>query len=247
MTRRIPGLFAGGLLWLVLLLAGPTPSVAAEPAIHVSPQGDDRWSGRVAASTPDGRDGPVATLARAVEEARKRGLHLILLRGGTHRLTDTVTLGPEDSGLRIAAFPGETPVLSGGEVVAGFKAERDGVVSAPLAREPGLDVTRRRGAAARRAEAAPSTRRTRSAAAGSSPSRPRAAATSGSSAFRPAPSRRPGRHPACGSRRSTASGRPTTSAASSASTATARWFSTATAGTRSATAAPSACSAIPTF
>ncbi|KAA0681793.1 right-handed parallel beta-helix repeat-containing protein [Roseomonas genomospecies 6] len=141
MTRRFPELFAGGLLWLVLSLVTPTLSHGAEPAIHVSPQGDDRWSGRSAASTPDGRDGPVATLARAVEEARKRGLRLILLRGGTHRLADTVTLGPEDSGLRIAAFPGETPVLSGGEAVTGFKTERDGIVSAPLAREPGLDVT----------------------------------------------------------------------------------------------------------
>ncbi len=141
MTRRIPGLSAGGLLWLVLLLVMPALSFGAEPAIHVSPRGDDRWTGLAAASTPDGRDGPVATLARAVEEARKRGLHLILMRGGTHRLTGTVTLGPEDSGLRIAAFPGETPVLSGGEVVTGFTAERNGVVSVSLAREPGLDVT----------------------------------------------------------------------------------------------------------
>lgn len=145
MTRLIHSCFWG--LLAVLLVQLPSgPSRAAEPAarvspIHVSPQGNDHWSGRPADPAPDGKDGPVATLARAVELARQGKAHLILLRGGTYRLTETVHLGPEDSGLRIAAFSGEQPLLSGGERVTGFTAEGNGVVSAPLAREPGLDVT----------------------------------------------------------------------------------------------------------
>ncbi|WP_448202730.1 right-handed parallel beta-helix repeat-containing protein [Azospirillum sp. sgz302134] len=131
----------GGLLALLLILGVTGGTWAAEPAIHVSPQGNDHWSGRPADPAPDGKDGPVATLAHAVALARQAKTHLILLRGGTYPLTETVTLGPEDSRLRIAAFPGETPVLSGGERVTGFTVEANGIVSAPLAREPGLDVT----------------------------------------------------------------------------------------------------------
>ncbi len=140
MTRLTHGLLCG-LFGLLLILAPPGPVAAAETAVHVSPQGNDRWSGRSAEPTPDGKDGPVATLARAVDAARQAGAHVILLRGGTYRLAETVTLGPEDSGLRIAAAPGEKPVLSGGERVTGFTVEPNGVVSAPLDREPGLDVT----------------------------------------------------------------------------------------------------------
>lgn len=131
------------LLVLAAILAVTVPGAgsAAEPASHVSPRGDDRWSGRLAEPAPDGKDGPFATLERAVAAGRDGGPRLILLRGGIHRLSGTVELGPPDSGLRIAAFPGETPVLSGGEPVTGFRVEAPGVVSAPLAQEPGLDVT----------------------------------------------------------------------------------------------------------
>lgn len=129
------------LLSVVLILALPGIAFAAEPASYVSPRGNDRWSGRAADPAPNGKDGPFATLARAVQAAREGGPRRILLRGGTYALSETLELGPEDSGLRIAAAPGEQPVLSGGERVSGFTTEVPGVVSAPLAREPGLDVT----------------------------------------------------------------------------------------------------------
>lgn len=141
-SRGVCALFVCALLlWPILCLTLSGPALATDPAIHVSSQGNDRWSGRRADPAPDGKDGPVATLERAVEAARQAKTRLILLRGGTHRLTETVTLGPEDSGLRIAAYAGEQPVLSGGERVTGFTVESDGTVSAPLEREPGLDVT----------------------------------------------------------------------------------------------------------
>lgn len=113
----------------------------AREAFHVSPSGDDRWSGRAAAPEAGGRDGPFATLKRAVEAARGAKVRTILVHGGHYRLEQTVSLGPEESGLRIAAAPGEQPVLSGGEPVQGFKPETGGIFAAPLAKEPGLDVT----------------------------------------------------------------------------------------------------------
>ncbi|HEY0834758.1 MAG TPA: right-handed parallel beta-helix repeat-containing protein [Azospirillum sp.] len=112
----------------------------AQGVTYVSPRGDDRWTGRSPEASPDGRDGPFATLDRALAVARGGGPKTVLLRGGTYRLAEPVRLGPEDEGLRIAAFPGERPVFSGGEPAGPFQAEAGGVFSAPLAREPGLDV-----------------------------------------------------------------------------------------------------------
>ncbi|WP_207457027.1 right-handed parallel beta-helix repeat-containing protein [Azospirillum sp. SYSU D00513] len=149
-TRAVrAALFAAALLGLgtapALAQRAAANGTAAGAAVHVSPRGDDRWSGRAAEPGRDGRDGPVATLARAVDLARRGGLRTILLRSGTYRIEETVELGPEDEGLRIAAYPGERPVLSGGERIGGFApekgAERAGVFSAPLAQDPGLDLT----------------------------------------------------------------------------------------------------------
>lgn len=139
-------LAVAGLALALALVGGTTVARAAEPAVaeptvYVSPRGSDSWSGRFADPTSDRRDGPVATLERAVALVRQGGPRVILLRAGTYRLARTVELGPADSGLRIAAFPGEQPLLSGGERVTGFTVEPSGIVSAPLAREPGLDVT----------------------------------------------------------------------------------------------------------
>jgi len=132
MVGRLAAIFI--LLWVL-------PAQANERAFYVAPGGDDRWSGRAAAPTPDGRDGPFATLKRAVEAAGGGGARTILLRTGHYRLGEPVVLTAAHDGLRIAAAPGERPVLSGGERVEGFVPEADGVFAAPLPREPGLDVT----------------------------------------------------------------------------------------------------------
>lgn len=125
----------------ILIIVWALPARAAEGPLYVATTGDDRWTGRAAALTPDGKDGPFATLKRAVEAARAAGVKTILVRGGHYRLEQTLVLAAEDEGLRIAAAPGEQPVLSGGERVEGFKPEADGILAAPLAKEPGLDVT----------------------------------------------------------------------------------------------------------
>ncbi|MBE0542786.1 MAG: hypothetical protein IH623_15625, partial [Verrucomicrobia bacterium] len=55
---------------LLALLAGGT-AAAAELVIHVSPRGDDAWSGIPAKPNADKTDGPVATLAGARDALRK--------------------------------------------------------------------------------------------------------------------------------------------------------------------------------
>ena len=56
-------------------------------------------------------------IQKALDKAAqtKSGGLTVLLRGGTHYLKDTLTLGPQHSNLTLAAYPGEKPVVSGGK------------------------------------------------------------------------------------------------------------------------------------
>ena len=98
---------------------------------YVATDGSDSWSGKLASPSPDGKDGPFATLARAREAVRKtertRAV-TVLVRGGAYRLEQPIVFGPDDSGtaavpVTYAAYPGETPVFSGGRVIDGFRRE----------------------------------------------------------------------------------------------------------------------------
>ena len=83
----------------------PTNAAATYYADPV--RGDDSGSGSMAS--------PFRTIARAVEAARGASPPAtIVLRNGTFYLPAAVSLNAADSGLTIVAYPGETPVLSGG-------------------------------------------------------------------------------------------------------------------------------------
>ena len=116
---------------------------------YVSPNGSDAGAGT--------SDSPFATIERArdaVRQVKKDNGGLkepvkILLRGGTHFLIQTFELSPEDSGAKDAtisyeAYTGETPVLSGGQVVTGWKKHGDNLwqasVSWPKDAEPFTQV-----------------------------------------------------------------------------------------------------------
>ena len=98
----------------------------SDAAFFVAPDGNDRWSGRLAAPNAAGNDGPFATLARArdaVREVKTTGAVqepiTVMVRGGKYYLDRTLILGPEDSGTQdspvtFRAYPGEKPILSGG-------------------------------------------------------------------------------------------------------------------------------------
>ena len=106
----------------------------------VSPEGNDSWSGSL--PEPGGKDGPFATLTRARDAVRSlktagplEAPVSVIVRGGRYYLDETVAFKPEDSGTRecpvtFAAYPGETPVFSGGTAMStAWETVDDGVVS----------------------------------------------------------------------------------------------------------------------
>jgi hypothetical protein len=84
--------------------------------LYVSPEGTDGASGQL-------RE-PFGSVTAAVRAARSRPSGepcTIWLRGGTYSLAELVVLTPEDSGITIAAYKRERPVLSGGRRIEGWK------------------------------------------------------------------------------------------------------------------------------
>ncbi|MBE9510767.1 MAG: right-handed parallel beta-helix repeat-containing protein [Bacteroidetes bacterium] len=92
---------------------------------YISPYGNDNNKGTF--------EKPFLTLEKARDAIRlikqEKGLPeggvTVFLRGGRYFLSQTFILGPDDSGsenapVRYCAFPGETPVLSGGFIINGW-------------------------------------------------------------------------------------------------------------------------------
>jgi len=114
--------------------AAVSPASAPKPGpgslfLFVATNGNDHWSGTLPAPKPDGTDGPYATPARALTAARalkpqgaaERQV-TVWFRAGSYFLDQPLVLKPEDSGLVLAAYPGESPVLSGGRPITGWRA-----------------------------------------------------------------------------------------------------------------------------
>ena len=77
---------------------------------------------------------PLCSLADALRATRNRSASekTVVLRGGTHRLTEPLRLTAADSGLTLRAHPGEQPTVSGGVAVTGWASAAGGVWRAPL-------------------------------------------------------------------------------------------------------------------
>ncbi len=119
----------------------PAALIAGRHLIHMAPDGNDQWSGEVARPLPDGRDGPVASLAAARDRSRAtHGRDAIVAQGGDYFLAAPVFFDASDTGLAIVAAPGETPVFHGGIPVTGWQADGHGVWSAPLPLPEGATV-----------------------------------------------------------------------------------------------------------
>jgi hypothetical protein len=110
MTLRLRSreLICAGLLLRLLHAAGPADSVSAH--FYVAVNGQNKWSGRLAAPNASRTDGPFATLGRAGAAVRMLKASggatapaNVLVRGGTYFLDDPIIFEPEDSG--IAAAP----------------------------------------------------------------------------------------------------------------------------------------------
>ncbi len=95
----------------------------------VATNGNDAWSGGLATPNRPATDGPFATLPRALAAARefkvgqgsKTDAATIWVHGGTYFLTAPLALTPEDSNLKLVAYPKERPVISGGRRLTGWK------------------------------------------------------------------------------------------------------------------------------
>jgi hypothetical protein len=96
-------------------------------------------------SNPGTFEKPFATIERARDEVRKlvaAGLKedlTVFIRGGTYHLARAVVFGMADSGTKehritYAAYPGETPVFSGGVKITGWRRLKDSAALPPAAR-----------------------------------------------------------------------------------------------------------------
>jgi len=103
---------------------------------YVATDGDD--------GNPGTKDRPIATLHRARDTVRElkpqQGLKkpvTVLVRGGKYFLENTLVLSDGDSGTRqcpisYKAYPGEHPILSGGQKVIGWEPYKGKILRGEL-------------------------------------------------------------------------------------------------------------------
>ena len=113
-------------LWLLLPMAAC--SAAVQATLYVAPNGSDE--------NPGSEAKPFATIEKARQAVlainkEMIGDIVVVLRGGTYKLSKTLSFDHRDSGcgghtVIYKAYSGETPVLSGGRTITGWQADADG-------------------------------------------------------------------------------------------------------------------------
>ena len=108
----------------VALITVQSSAPATTATLYVATNGNDSWSGTLAAPNPSATDGPFATFDHArsaVQKLSKAGLNQVNVqfRGGTYFLPATEQFAAADSGtanteIVYNSFPGESPAISGG-------------------------------------------------------------------------------------------------------------------------------------
>lgn len=133
-----------GVIITIAGLLGMASDATAGATFFVAGNGNDAWSGKLAAPNAKGNDGPLATLAAARDAVRKLKAAgpltepvRVQVRGGVYYITETLAFGPDDSGAEDAAisyeaYPGETPELVGGRRIEGFQPATGNVWSVQL-------------------------------------------------------------------------------------------------------------------
>ncbi len=128
------------LLFVTVFLLSFTSEAGTQAVFYVSPAGSDNNSGSESA--------PFQSLVAARDAVAKinssmSGDIIVYLRGGTYSLSSTVIFRPQDSGkngykIYYRAYPGETPVLSGGIKVTGWTQHQGNIYKATLNRSSKL-------------------------------------------------------------------------------------------------------------
>lgn len=127
------------LCWCCVFCAAPSAHARQTVGVYyVAPNGNDTWSGGLLHPNAARTDGPFRTLRYALDAIRQKRQRLtredasrlrgftIKLEGGTYPLAETLALTEADSGtkelpLTIEAVPNQTPTISGGVRVTGWK------------------------------------------------------------------------------------------------------------------------------
>ena len=129
---------------LGLVLSVLLTECAQAATLHISPQGNDAWSGRLAKANNERTDGPKASLAGARDEIRKfkaqgplREPVQVIVAAGTYTLVEPFVLAPQDSGTKdcpitYKAADGAKPVFSGGRTITNFQPGKDGIWQARI-------------------------------------------------------------------------------------------------------------------
>ena len=122
------------LLALLATCVLPFPLVALD--LHVAPDGNDAWSGKLTRPNAGRTDGPLASLEGARLAVRQLPRPLtesvqVVFAAGTYRLTQTVSFDAGDSGdathpIAFVAAPGAGVVLSGGRELPAFQSGKSG-------------------------------------------------------------------------------------------------------------------------
>jgi parallel beta-helix repeat protein len=101
----------------------PTFRAGSRSIVYVSPKGDDSWSGRLPEPNSARTDGPLASIEKARNAARKKSPSMISLGGGDYYLKRPIVFDRHDADLIVTARCNETPVLHGGPLLSGWVSE----------------------------------------------------------------------------------------------------------------------------
>ena len=130
---------------LCLFLFFAVPALAAAPVFFVAPNGNDAWSGTLAAPNDTGTDGPFATLLKARDALRAVGTPeglpdggTVAVRGGNYFLREPLQFEAQDSGtperpVLWQAYRNEAVRLIGGVPVGGFQPHAGEILRADCA------------------------------------------------------------------------------------------------------------------
>ncbi len=125
----VGALFVGGCSQEHKSAGGGQPDPKPGPGVFfVATNGNDAWSGSLASPDRGSSDGPFATLPRALAAARQfkagqgnAGTSTVFMRDGNYYLSEPLVIKVEDSNLKILAYQGEHPVISGGRLIRNWK------------------------------------------------------------------------------------------------------------------------------
>lgn len=114
-------------MWTMILGVLSMCANAQTPTWNVSPDGNDGWSGQLTAPNAEGTDGPLASLATAMEASRRQAgqPRRIVLSGGRYYVDKPIVLDSRDSGLTIEGAGAGQTIIYGGRKITGWRKEGD--------------------------------------------------------------------------------------------------------------------------